>query len=605
MQAKMSVLFISPMEHMRKDVLAIGREYPGVDLTVEVGNEALGRQIAEMRYSQKYDCIISRGNTAAMIRSAVSVPVIDVKVTLYDVLESLSAVESVPDRVAAVGYNSVVSGMGYLNRFLPFELEVFGFDRIEQSAEVFGILRSKGIRVIVCDAITHQLALKEGFEAYILCSSADSIRYAFEQAVQLFQSNQTILEENQLLRRLVSANSESEMVVYAWDGRLYYSSLDQQETIILEDLREHLPDFETHDRFRMVKQHGDYLYRVSARKVSSSGRNYYAYFLSRRIVHPLHRHKSIHYFSEADIRREMRDSVFGIANVQSYYLTEMNRALSQRNPVLIYGEVGVGKNHLAELIYLNGNARKNPFVLVDCSLISKRTWDFFIHKDESPLCDNGNTLFIKNIDALDDRELRQLLAVIVEGDVAKRNRLIFSCSALRSLSSVSGLPVVKVVNQLECLTINMSPLRGQYATIENSVRLMLDNYRLRTGIPVGPVKPEAMTALLHHNWPQNFDQLIRVVHKAASAAGSGPITGQMVEDILTAELNFIQGETPLTGNTLLNLSQPLEQIDSDIIRIVLEQNHGNQSVAAKSLGISRTTLWRMLKAKPGEPSGGE
>ena len=43
--------------------------------------------------------------------------------------------------------------------------------------------------------------------------------------------------------------------------------------------------------------------------------------------------------------------------------------------------------------------------------------------------------------------------------------------------------------------------------------------------------------------------------------------------------------------------------DRDIIRILLEQNHGNQSQTAKSLGISRTTMWRMLKGHSPDQNG--
>lgn len=597
MKIKMNVLFISPFENMRDAILRIGSIYPEIDLTVAIGNEATGKQIAEERYSHNYDCIISRGNTATMIRQSVSVPVIDVKVTLYDVLESLSDVEDVPVRIAAVGYNSVVSGMGYLNRFLPFDMKVYGFDHIDQLEDVFRHLREENIHVIVCDTITQQIASQRGFDAHILRSGEDSIRYAFEQAVQLYQSSQTMLDENQLLRRLVSANSESGTVVYSADHRLYYSSLTEQNSSILEHLRERLSDFETHDRFRIVKQHSDYLYRISARKIVVNGKIYFTYFLSRKIPNLQSQHKSIRYYSEADIRHRTERSVFRIANINNYYSTELSRALMQKNPVLIYGEVGIGKNYLAEMIYLNSKYIKNPFVVIDLSLISRQTWDFLINKSESPLLDNGNTLFIKNIDAIDEGQLRQLLASIMEGEVAKRNRLIISCSAQRDLSAVSGLPVLKVVNQLECLTISMTPLHGQYGTIENSINLMLQDFRNRNNNALGSVTPGAMSLLLHYSWPRNYDQMIRVVNKVATLAGNGPITQEIVEDALTTEMNFIRGETSQTGNKLLDLSKPLDEINSDIIQIVLEQNHGNQSLAAKSLGISRTTLWRIIKSK--------
>lgn len=582
---------------MRDAILNIGSIYPEIDLTVAIGNEAIGKQIAEERYANNYDCIISRGNTATMIRQSVSIPVIDVKVTLYDVLESLEDVITVPTRIAAVGYNSVISGMGYLNRFLPFDMKVYGFDHIDQLESIFHKLQEQKIHVIVCDTITYQVAMQRGFDAHILRSGEDSIRYAFEQAVQLYQSSQSMVEENQLLRRLVSANSESGTVVYSLDHKLYYSSLPEQDSSILDHLRERLSDFETHDRFRIAKQHCDYLYRISARKIVINGKIFYAYFLSRKIPNLQNQHKSIRYYSEADIRHKTESSVFRIANINNYYSTELSRALMQRNPVLIYGEVGIGKNYLAEMIYVNSKYIKNPFVVIDLSLVSKQTWDFLINKSESPLLDNGNTLFIKNIDAIDEGQLRQLLASIIDGEVAKRNRLIISCSAQRDLSAVSGLPVLKVVNQLECLTIAMTPLRGQYGTIENSVNLMLDDFRSRNNASVGPVTPGAMSLLLHYSWPRNYDQMIRVVNKVATLAGNGPITQEIVEDALATEMNFIRGETSQTGNTLLDLSKPLDEINSDIIQIVLEQNHGNQSLAAKSLGISRTTLWRMIKCK--------
>lgn len=593
MKEKMNVLFISPFENMCQSILTIAQLYPDIETTVLTGNEDAGKQIALESYVGHYDCIISRGNTAALIRQAVSIPVVEVKVTLYDMLGSLSQAEQYPSLVGAVGYNSVVSGLDALKRFLPFELEIFGFDQIEQLEETLGHVRQKGINIIVCDTITYQMASREGFDAYLLRSGEDSIRYAFDQVMLLYQSSRSMLEENQLLRRLASVNSESETVVYSQDRKLYYSSLSQQNSLIFSLLEERLPDFETHDRFKIVKHQSGYLYRISAKKVSISSRVYYAYFISRRTPDLQYTHKAIRYLTEADIRRDMDSSVFGTVNLKNYYSTELNQALFRRNPVLIFGEVGVGKNHLAEMIYLNSQYTKNPFVFIDFTLMNKQTWNLLIARKESPLCDSSNTLFLKNIDALDSSQLTQLLAALVEGEVAKRNRILISCSSRRDRSSTEGL--IKVTDRLSCLTINMIPLRGQYGTIESSVNLLLSDFREKQSSQVEDPEPEAMALLLHYSWPQNFDQLIRVVNKVATLAGSGSITKEIVSDALTTEMLFAQGETDLSSNAFLDLAKPLNEINCDIVRILLEQNNGNQSRTAKSLGISRTTMWRMLK----------
>ena len=601
MKEKMNVLFISPFENMRRPVQKIAQLYPNIETTILCGNEDMGKRLALESYSANYDCIISRGNTATLIRQAVSIPVVEVKVTLNDVLGSLADAPELPTVVAAVGYNSVVSGMDTLKRFLPFCLEVFGFDTVDQLESVFHRLRQMDIHTIVCDTITYELASRQGFNAYILQSGEDSIRYAFDYVMLLYQSSSSMLEENQLLRRLASVNSESETVVFSQDRKLYYSSLKDSDSILFEHLRERLPDFETHDKFKIVKQQSGYLYRVSAKKVTIRGSMYYAYFISRRTPDMQYTQKGIRYLTEAEVRKEMDSSVFGIANLKNYYSSELNQALSRRNPVLIFGEVGVGKNHLAEMIYLNSQYTKNPFVFIDLPLMNKQTWNYLISRNESPLCDNSNTLFLKHIDALDNSQLSQLLAALVEGDVSKRNRIILSCSARRENAKLGNL--LRVIDQLGCLTINMQPLQGQYGAIEDSVNLLLSDFREKNHSRVGAPEPGAMSLLLHYPWPQNYNQLIRVVNKVATLAGDGPITKTMVAEALTTEMFFTQGETDQSANTFLDLTKPLNEINADIVRILLEQNSGNQTLTAKSLGISRTTMWRMLRESKSPKTG--
>lgn len=593
MKEKMNVLFISPFEDMRPTVQKIARLFPNIDASIRSGSDEEGLQIALDASNANFDCIVSRGNTATMIRSAVATPVVEVKTTLNDVLQSLADVPQLPEIVGAVGYSNVLSGMDVLKRFLPFDLKIFGFDHISQTTAIFSELKAANIHTIVCDTVTYHLASAQGFDAYILRSGEDSIRYAFDYVNLLQQSSASILEENQLLRRLASLNAEGETVVFSQNRKLYYSSLSKQDTAVFDYLLERLADFDTTDKFKIVKQHAGYLYRITAKKVAVRGRFYYAYFISRRIPNFQNTHHGIRYAADYEIQEEMDSSVFGIANLKAYYSQELNQALSRKSPVLILGEVGVGKNHLAEMIYLNSQFTKNPFVFIDFQLINRQTWNFLIGHNESPLCDQSNTLFLKNIDALTPAQITQLLGALVEGNVAKRNRILISCSSRRNQALIPHL--AKVVDQLSCITINMQPLQGKYGTIEASINLLLSDYRRKHNCQVGDPEPDAMTLLLHYDWPQNYNQLIRVISKTATFAGDGVITKEIVSEALTTEMLSTQGITELCANTFLDLTKPLSEINADIIRILLEQNDGNQSQTAKSLGISRTTMWRMLK----------
>ncbi len=594
MKQKMNVLFIAPYDAMCDAIRKIALSYPAISLTSIVGNEDAGRKIAIEAIAEDYDCIVSRGNTATLIRQSVSIPVIEVRVTLDDVLSSLSVEEKMPQTVAAVGYRSVVSGMKALSQFLPFSLEIFGFDSTDELSNIFTCLRTRGIKTLVCDSITYQEASREGFSAYILQSGDTAYHYALDQVMFLYQSRQSMLEENQLLRRLNKQNSESGTVVFSQDHRLYYSSLSDSSAFLLDFLQNHLQDFDKCDHFHAIKRQSGYQYRISAQRIPVNNQSYYAYFISRRMPDVQSVYKGIRYAEQNEVRGEMNDSVFRIANLESYYTKELDDALGRNSPVLIFGEVGVGKTHLAELIYLNSKYAKNPFVFIDFTLTDSRTWNFLINKNDSPLCDSGSTLFLKNIDALDSGRLLLLLAALEDSEAQKRNRILISCSIRKEGQSAQHLN--KTMYQLSCLPIHMFPLREQYRTIENSVQFLLQHFQSTGSIRVQDITPGAMELLLHYTWPHNYLQLIRVIKNAAILASGGKITSNIVSDVLTTEMYFTPAETEQTAGSSLDLSKSLSEINADIVRILLEQKSGNQTLTAKSLGISRTTLWRILKS---------
>ena len=93
----------------------------------------------------------------------------------------------------------------------------------------------------------------------------------------------------------------------------------------------------------------------------------------------------------------------------------------------------------------------------------------------------------------------------------------------------------------------------------------------------------------------NYTQFQRILQELAQMTHGNYITAQEVQEVLRRE------RTMATVNKLvedagepLDLNQTLDRINQDIIRRILTQENGNQSRTAARLGISRTTLWRLL-----------
>lgn len=105
--------------------------------------------------------------------------------------------------------------------------------------------------------------------------------------------------------------------------------------------------------------------------------------------------------------------------------------------------------------------------------------------------------------------------------------------------------------------------------------------------------PNAMDQLIHYSWPDNFTEFKAVLSELAALASSSYILNDSVTEVLLKERTLHHAEAapsaenPFSGKTL-------EQIISAAINQTLSDCGGNQTLAAKQLGISRSTLWRHL-----------
>ena len=105
-----------------------------------------------------------------------------------------------------------------------------------------------------------------------------------------------------------------------------------------------------------------------------------------------------------------------------------------------------------------------------------------------------------------------------------------------------------------------------------------------------------MTLLQGFQWPHNYTQFRRVLGELAVTAPGQAIPAESVRQLLRKERHV--GAFSLRAENAavpLDLGRTMEEINQDIAHRVLEETGGNQTAAAKRLGISRTTLWRLLK----------
>ena len=110
MQSNIHVLGIAPYEGIAAVMSRVAEEFPQMDLTLHVGDLEQGVEIAQRNFCGNYDVVISRGGTAKMLRQQLSLPVIEIEVSMYDLLCTLKLADQ-PDptvgRTAMVSYDNI------------------------------------------------------------------------------------------------------------------------------------------------------------------------------------------------------------------------------------------------------------------------------------------------------------------------------------------------------------------------------------------------------------------------------------------------------------------------------------------------------------------
>ena len=92
--ARIKILGIAPYEGMRTVMERAAQAYPEIQLDIHTGDLEEGVAIVESMAPNSYDCIISRGGTAEMIRQVSDLPVVEIQLSVYDVLSAMKLAEN-------------------------------------------------------------------------------------------------------------------------------------------------------------------------------------------------------------------------------------------------------------------------------------------------------------------------------------------------------------------------------------------------------------------------------------------------------------------------------------------------------------------------------
>ncbi len=309
-------------------------------------------------------------------------------------------------------------------------------------------------------------------------------------------------------------------------------------------------------------------------------------------------------------RHKTVGSTLGVSQPMRRIADMLARLSVHATTVLITGESGVGKEHVAsELHRAAPHGGAAPFVAVNCGAITESLVESELFGHEKGAFTgavkpkrgvfeqaNGGTLFLDEVGELPLsiqvkllRAIQERYVVRVGGEAKIPVSLRLVCATNRDLKDMvtAGQFREDLYYRINVIQLRIPPLRERKEDVLWFARMFIDEFsKSGTGAKY-QLAPRTEQALLEYPWPGNVRELRHAVERACIMA-TGPILGP--------EVFFGEGATPWTPPAADgNLAEYLAECERKYIIQALVLNNGHMTHTAESLGVSRKSLWDKMR----------
>lgn len=277
-------------------------------------------------------------------------------------------------------------------------------------------------------------------------------------------------------------------------------------------------------------------------------------------------------------------------------------------PILITGETGCGKEILANGIHtFNAAIKKRPFVRINCNAIPAELLEselFGHEKGAYPFAQStkvgkfelagDGTILLDEIGGLNINIQSKLLRVIEEREFERvggntliplRARLIASTNCDIRGKMEDGSFRKDLYYRLSGFEVKVPPLRERVGDIG-----LLARHFLKEENPLCSIAPDALEWLERYRWPGNVRQLKNTIIRIAIIEDASMITVSTLKEHLNLDTDdACYADVRLTGK------KHTDEMERALLLRVLEENNYNISAAARTLGISRNTLYNRMR----------
>lgn len=312
-----------------------------------------------------------------------------------------------------------------------------------------------------------------------------------------------------------------------------------------------------------------------------------------------------------------RYQMVGQSRAMRELYSKLDRVVRVDAPVLIHGESGTGKELVARAIHRHSARAAGPFIPVNCGALPSNLIqsELFGHergaftgahqrKIGSLEAANGGVVFLDEIGDLPLELQANLLRFLEERTIVRVGatqrtqidvRVVAATHVDLNQAVRQGKFREDLYYRLNVLQLNVPSLRERLEDIELFTSFLLEHLSGQKSALVQGFSRDALDAMRSYNWPGNVRELVNRVQRALIMGEHRLVTPE--------DLGLSAPDDP---SNVVNLSSARAAAEKEMIQLTLKAHDNNVSRAARELGVSRVTLYRLMdKLDIGPRSSGD
>lgn len=628
------ILLIAPYDGLEKLAKKIKKSI-NIPFSVVTGNLNHGFNQVEKKIKEGTKILVSRGGTAKYLRQEFCIQVVDIPLTSFDILRTISSISSKGyKKIAFVTTSNIIFKRDYFNKILDVTLDFECCSKVSEiPKKVEDLINNKGVDAIAGDVIATREALKRGIHGELLESGEESIVQALIQAKEILELSlkekarvkkfETIL--NMVREGIVTVDSQDNITIYNSSAEkiLRYP----KKRVLGNNINRCLPE-NIINKLSEKNKEENIVTDISGKKILF---NKIPICIEDKLcdtVMILEETSNIEKL-ELKIRKNLNEKGFvakhtfsdiiGISDEIIKIKRQAARFAKSEGTILIHGETGTGKELFAQSIHNESRRVNMPFVSVNCAALTETLLESELFGYEEGAftgalkggkkglfeLSHGGSLFLDEIGEISLGFQSKLLRVLQEkeirrigGDKVIPINVRIICATNRNL-----LEEIEKENfredlyyRITSLELELLPLRLRKKDIIPMAISFFKEECIKENKEIYWENDNIFKCLLDCNWYGNARELGNLMEALVICCEGSELREEFVIEILNskAKKKFIKKEIRI------NLSNNLKEMESEILRTLLNNYNGDKDRLCRDFSISKTTLWRKLNFRDEE-----